>query len=100
MVPDQNPKAVLAVGAHPDDIEILCAGTLAKYAKQGAKVSIAVATDGSAGHMIIPPKELAEIRHQEAEKSAKIIGADFYWLGYVDEMLRDDLETRMQFVEL
>ena len=100
MATDQNPKSILAVGAHPDDLEILCAGTLAKYAKQGVKLSMAVATDGSAGHMIIPPKELAEIRHGEAEKAAKMIGADFYWMGYRDEYLSEDIDTRLRFVEL
>ena len=63
-------------------------------------MSIAIATDGSAGHMVIPPKELAEIRRREAEKSAKMIGADFYWMGYVDEYLFEDIETRLHFVEL
>jgi LmbE family N-acetylglucosaminyl deacetylase len=75
---DLTPKSVLAVSAHPDDLEILCAGTLAKYGKEGVKVSMAIATDGRGGHMIIPPKELAEIRHREAERAAKIIEADFY----------------------
>jgi LmbE family N-acetylglucosaminyl deacetylase len=97
---EQTVKSVLAVGAHPDDIEILCGGTLAKYAKQGVKVSMAVATDGAAGHMVIPPKELAEIRHHEAENSAKVIGADFYWLGFGDEMIFEDISTRLVFTEL
>ena len=61
---------------------------------------MAVATDGAAGHLVIPPKELAEIRHQEAKNSASIIGADFYWLGFGDEKIFEDLETRMVFVEL
>jgi LmbE family N-acetylglucosaminyl deacetylase len=100
MAAEQTVKSVLAVGAHPDDIEILCGGTLAKYAQQGVKVSMAIATDGAAGHMVIPPKELAEIRHQEAQKSADIIGADLYWLGFGDELIFEDLETRMVFVEL
>lgn len=100
MGPEQAVKSVLAVGAHPDDIEILCGGTLAKYAQQGVKVSIAVATNGAAGHMVIPPKELAEIRHQEAANSAKIIGADFYWLGFSDEMIFEDIQTRLSFTEL
>ncbi len=64
------------------------------------KVSIGIATDGSAGHMVIPPKELAEIRHREAEKAAKLIGADFYWLGFGDEYLFEDIQTRLRFVEL
>jgi LmbE family N-acetylglucosaminyl deacetylase len=100
MATEQIVKSVLAVGAHPDDIEILCGGTLAKFAQQGVKVSMAVATDGAAGHMVIPPKELAEIRRREAENSARVIGADFYWLAYGDEMIFEDLATRMVFVEL
>lgn len=100
MTTDHFPKSILAVGAHPDDLEIFAAGTLAKYARQGVKVSMAVATDGSAGHMVIPPKELAEIRHHEAERAAKMIGADFYWMGFVDEYLFEDIDTRLHFVEL
>ena len=40
---------ILAVGAHPDDVECNCAGTLAKYASQGHKVFIATATNGNIG---------------------------------------------------
>ena len=40
---------ILAVGAHPDDVETMCAGTLAKYAAQGHKVFIATATNGNIG---------------------------------------------------
>ena len=100
MITNLIPKRILAVGAHPDDIETSCAGTLAKYIKQGAEVSIAVVNNGDAGHMTIPPKELADIRHAEAEKAAKILGADFYWLGLIDGMLFEDIDTRLRFVEL
>jgi N-acetylglucosamine malate deacetylase 1 len=100
MMTGKIPMRVLAVGAHPDDLEIQCAGTLAKYAQQGVKVSMAVATDGSAGHLSIPPKELAEIRHCEAERAANIIGADFYWMGFADGYVSVDIQTRLQFVEL
>lgn len=91
---------VLAVGAHPDDLEVLCGGTLAKYARTGNKVFMAIATDGSAGHMTIPPDELAEIRHEEAKCAAKLIGAELHWLGYGDEMLFEDQNTRLRFVDL
>lgn len=94
------PQRVLAIGAHPDDLEIQCGGTLARFAQQGVFVSMAIATNGSAGHMLIGPKELANIRHQEAEKSAKIIGATLYWLGYGDELIIDDIKTRLTFVEV
>jgi LmbE family N-acetylglucosaminyl deacetylase len=93
-------KRVLAVGAHPDDIEILCAGTLARYFKMGVAVSIAIATDGTAGHMLIPPKELGPMRRQEASQAASVIGADIYNLYYPDELLFDDHDTRLRFVDL
>jgi len=93
-------KRVLAVGAHPDDLEILCGGTLAKFAGQGVQVDMAVATDGSAGHMVIPPAELAAIRRQEAINAAAVIGAKLHWLGYTDELLFEDIPTRLRFVEL
>jgi LmbE family N-acetylglucosaminyl deacetylase len=94
-------KRVLAVGAHPDDLEILCAGTLAKFAQRGVQVIMAIATDGSAGSMVIPPKELAEIRRREAENSANILGAELYWLGgYPDELIFEDIPTRLMFADL
>jgi len=98
-----NPSSsqrVLAVGAHPDDLEILCSGTLARYARQGAQVSMAIATDGSAGHLLIPPAELAETRRQEARKAAAIIGAEMYWLRFPDELIFEDIPTRLRFIDL
>lgn len=47
--PDQipsEPVEVVAVGAHPDDLEILCGGTLAKLARSGTRVAILDLTDG------------------------------------------------------
>ena len=73
---------VLAVGAHPDDLEILCSGTLAKYAKQGHHVTMAVATNGEVGSMTLPNEEIAAVRKAEAAASAAVIGADFVWMGY------------------
>ena len=96
----QFPQRVLAVGAHPDDLEVQVAGTLARYAHMGCHVTMAVATDGSAGHMEIMAEELAAIRKKEAYESASLIGADFHWLGYKDELIADDIPTRLAFVEL
>lgn len=90
---------VLAVGAHPDDLEILCAGTLARYVEAGHAVVMCVATDGTAGHMEIKPPELAEIREREARAAAEILGAEFIWLGFPDELIFNDEETRLVFVD-
>ena len=50
---------ILAVGAHPDDVETMCAGTLAKYAAQGHKVFIATATNGNIGSAHHTMEEIA-----------------------------------------
>ena len=67
---------ILAIGAHPDDLEILCGGTLAKYAKKGHKVFMAHLCNGNMGGKNITPEELAAIRDKEAKASAAIIGAE------------------------
>ncbi len=90
---------VLAVGAHPDDCEFYCMGTLARYIELGHQVTIAVATDGRGGHMVLKPDEVARVREQEARRAARLIGAGFIWLGFTDEFLGDDRETRMRFVD-
>jgi len=90
---------ILAVGAHPDDLEILCAGTLARYAQEGHQLVMCVATDGTAGHMVIKPPELARIREREARAAAELIDAEFIWLGFPDELIFNDRETRLTFVD-
>ena len=66
---------ILAIGAHPDDIEILCGGTLAKYSKQGHHVYMAHLCNGCLGSKDTPPETLAKIRDNEAKNSAGLIGA-------------------------
>ena len=59
---------ILAIGCHPDDVEIACLGTLAKCVKRGDKVIVCHVSNGNLGHVIIPPDELAAIRKNEAKK--------------------------------
>lgn len=66
---------VLAIGCHPDDLEIGCGGTLRAYVKRGDEVYMCHVANGNRGHKIIKPDELREIRHQEAENAANKIGA-------------------------
>jgi LmbE family N-acetylglucosaminyl deacetylase len=91
---------VLAVGAHPDDIEFLCAGTLSKYKRLGHDVAIAIATNGEVGSSTLDREEIATIRHAEAKASAAVIGAEFHWLGYPDEFLFRDAPTRIRFIDM
>ena len=67
---------VLAIGAHPDDIEIACAGTLAKCVKRGDRVVVCHASTGNLGHVIIPPDELTVIRAGEAKKAGSMAGIE------------------------
>lgn len=90
---------ILAFGAHPDDVEVLCGGTLAKYQKLGHKISIAIATNGSAGHPTMKPEEIVLIRRNEALAAAKVIQAELYWLGIDDQYLFDNKETRLIFID-
>ena len=66
---------VLAVGCHPDDLEIACSGTLVKYVEQGADVYMCHLANGNMGHVQILPEPLREIRTKEAEEAGRIIGA-------------------------
>ena len=68
----------LAIGCHPDDLEIGCYGTLAKYIRQGHDVAVCHVANGNLGHVEIMPDELRKIRFQEAENAAKVIGATHY----------------------
>ena len=69
---------VLAIGCHPDDLEIGCYGTLAKYVKLGHNVSVCHLANGNLGHVEIMPDELRAMRFEEAENAAKVIGAKHY----------------------
>ncbi|MGH8020046.1 MAG: PIG-L deacetylase family protein [Opitutaceae bacterium] len=91
---------ILAIGAHPDDIEILCAGTLALYAQQGHHVSMASFTCGDMGDMKIPPAKLAAMRRTEAEESAAIIGARLLWPGIMDEHVFSNEIQRRVMIDL
>ena len=91
---------ILAIGAHPDDVEESCAGTLAKFASQGHKIFIATATNGNVGSSTLSMKEIAEIRKEEARKAAAIIGAEYICLDYDDEMFFEDRAARLAFIDL
>jgi bacillithiol biosynthesis deacetylase BshB1 len=60
---------VLGIGAHPDDLELSCGGTLAKLVKQGRRVGLVDLTEGELG-----TRGSREIRAQEAETAARILG--------------------------
>jgi LmbE family N-acetylglucosaminyl deacetylase len=90
---------ILAIGAHPDDIEMQCAGTLALYARAGHKVFMAIATNGNVGSPTHSREEIAAIRHREQLSSCALIGAELIWMNFDDEWLMDNRETRTRFID-
>ncbi len=67
---------VLAIGCHPDDVEINCAGTLAKCVKRGDRVTVCHVCNGNLGHVVIPPDELGEMRIGEARRAGALAGIE------------------------
>ena len=91
---------VLGVGAHPDDLEILSAGTLAKYANDGHQIVMCHVCKGDKGHFHIPNDELARIRRKEAQLSASRIGAETLCLDLPDCEVFNDRPTLVLFIDL
>jgi len=74
-------RVALAVLAHPDDAEFLCAGTLIRLRReQGWSIHIASMTAGDCGTVEHPPDEIARIRRGEAQAAASRIGATYHCL--------------------
>jgi LmbE family N-acetylglucosaminyl deacetylase len=92
---------VLAVGAHPDDLEILCGGTLARFAQEGHEVVMCNASLGNRGSYVHTSEEIARIRGDEARAAAAIAGAEHVTLGFSDaEINAADAEQRRAVVDL
>ena len=62
---------ILAIGCHPDDVEINCVGTLIRCVQRGDNVTVCHFCNGNMGHEVIMPDELREIRTAEAEKAGR-----------------------------
>jgi LmbE family N-acetylglucosaminyl deacetylase len=92
---------VLAVGCHPDDVEIACAGTLAKCVKRGDRVVVAHLCNGSLGHVVIPPSELVPMRANEAREAGRLAGIEVIGGVFDDlDIYADNAESRNKVVEL
>ncbi|HIF30905.1 MAG: PIG-L family deacetylase [Pirellulaceae bacterium] len=82
---------VIAVGAHPDDVEIACGGTLAKLVSQGYRVGIIDLTDGEPTPLSPGP----EVRLEEARAAAEVLGVHRVTLDLPNRRLFDNFEARV-----
>lgn len=84
---------ILAIGAHPDDIEVGCSGTLAKYAQNGHDIYLLVMTEGHMGGE-------GAIRKKEQTKSAKILKPrELIWGAYKDTLLSPHMNQMVHDIE-
>lgn len=91
---------VLAVVAHPDDAELLCAGTLARARADGAAVAVAVLCRGDKGQPAQPIRNLAAVRNKEMLAAAELLGADLFACGFADSTLADGRKQRLVLLDV
>jgi len=88
-------RRVLAIGAHPDDVEILCAGLLLLLTRAGYEAHIAMLAVGDCGSADLAPEKIAAVRRKEAERACRLIGARYHCLGFRDlQIFNDDVSNR------
>ena len=91
---------ILAIGAHPDDVEFSVGGTLLRYKKEGHKIFIALTTSGNIGSSTHSSRgEIAEIREAEMLEAAKYYDAEVRFLRNDDELLHNTPESRLQVLD-
>jgi LmbE family N-acetylglucosaminyl deacetylase len=93
-------ERVLAIVAHPDDAELLCAGTLARAKADGALVGICVLCRGDKGQPHPPIENLGEVRSLEMQAAAELLGGELLTGGFSDGELFDSAESRQTVIEL
>ncbi|WP_299156244.1 bacillithiol biosynthesis deacetylase BshB1 [uncultured Christiangramia sp.] len=87
---------ILAIGAHPDDVELSCAGTIAKEISRGKKVGILDLTRGELG-----TRGTAEIRDQEAAAAAEVLGVEVREnLEFSDAFFTNNASHQMEIIKM
>ena len=96
----EGPLDVLALFAHPDDAEFLCAGTLFHLADRGATIHLATMTPGDCGSMELPGATISKVRIREAQNAGRLIGATYSCLEQKDLQVFYDRRTLSKVMEL
>ncbi|MEW5956113.1 MAG: PIG-L family deacetylase [Chloroflexota bacterium] len=95
---------IVCIGAHQDDIELNCLGTLIKYYERGdahiTNVCISNGDKGAQYDLSLPYEEVAAIRNAEATATAEALGGRYICMGQSDEYIRDTDEARNQLADI
>jgi LmbE family N-acetylglucosaminyl deacetylase len=93
-------RSLMCVLAHPDDETFGPGGTIAKYAREGVRVSVVIATSGQAGRtagLASTPDELGRIREDEARAAGRFLGVSaIHFFGYMDGKLDEADEAEVE----
>ena len=95
-----SPPRVLAIHAHPDDLEFQCAGTLALLKQRGCESHMANMTAGDCGSAELSPDEISKVRRDEGRKAAELLGAGFTSLEFKDLQICVDNDSRRRVTEV
>ena len=90
---------ILAIHAHPDDVEFQCAGTLARLKQRDCEIIIATMSPGDCGSAELGPVEIAAVRREEARKAADLLGAEYLCLEFRDMQIIVDNDGRQRVTE-
>jgi LmbE family N-acetylglucosaminyl deacetylase len=93
-------ERVLAVVAHPDDAELLCAGTLARAHADGADIGLCTMCRGEKGGVGNQAVDLAATRKWEVTEAAKLLGAATFFAGIGDGELADTADQRRKLIKI
>jgi len=100
-----TPQNILVILAHPDDPEFFCGATLARWAREGHKITCVLLTCGDKGrndhNQHIPGDELCALRHEEQRAASKVLGVtELHFLDKLDGYLVPDVELRREMTGL
>jgi LmbE family N-acetylglucosaminyl deacetylase len=93
-------KNILAILSHPDDVELMCAGTLSLLKQEGYRIHIATMTAGDQGTAVLSSEEIILIRKEEAIRSARILDASYHCLGFEDVYIFYDRDSINRTISL
>ena len=93
-------KTVLSIGAHPDDAEFFCTGTLALLHEKGWDIHIATLSPGDCGTVQYSREEISRIRRTEATKAAGMLDGTYHCLESCDIFILYDRPTLLKTIEL
>jgi N-acetylglucosamine malate deacetylase 1 len=93
-------RVALSLLAHPDDAEMLCAGTLIRLADAGWEIHIATVANGDCGSSTLGREEIAAIRFREGTAAAEKIGATYHCIGEPDVHVAFDKPAIQKTIDL